>query len=191
MNQTKTSVLEAAYFFKKFMQSPKSIGSIVPSSSFLARAMLDPIPWDSLNAIVELGAGTGVLTRRVNDRKPHGCQALILEKDDDMRARLQARYPNLTVRSDAERIAEYLHELGLPAVDCILSGLPFTNFSTGQRKRILEEVMRSLRPGGLFVAFQYSLQMKNEFKQMFDSVDIQLVPFNLPPAFVSVCRKSK
>jgi len=52
-----------AAFLYKFIQKPKEIGSIVPSSSFLTKKMLMNLPWDHIETIVELGAGTGVFTK--------------------------------------------------------------------------------------------------------------------------------
>lgn len=40
-----------------------------------------------------------------------------------------------------------------------------------------------------FVAFQYSLQMKNMLNNYFDKVTIDFVPLNMPPAFVYYCEK--
>lgn len=101
-------------FLYKFLQSPKNIGSIVPSSSFLAQKIMEPINWDEVDTIVELGA---------------------------------------------------------------------------YRETIIQTVCRSLKPGGIFMAFQYSLQMKAMLKQCFGEVGIHFVPSNIPPAFVYRCNK--
>lgn len=178
---------DRAVFLRKYLASPRSIGSVTPSSTFLAHAMVHPIDWDSLQSIVELGAGTGAFTRLINDSKQASCTAVIFEQDRDMRNDLTLKYPNLEFRSSAETLSSVLQEIGLSQVDCILSGLPFYNFSPVLRDKILNEIVQSLTPGGIFVAFQYSLQMKGLLKQFFTQVDISFVPFNLPPAFVYYC----
>jgi len=50
-------------------------------------------------------------------------------------------------------------------------------------------VYHSLKPGGLFIAFQYSQQMKKLLGEHFSIEKIEFVPLNIPPAFVYVCRK--
>lgn len=74
-------------------------------------------------------------------------------------------------------------------LDCIISGLPFFNFPQAMRDQIVEQIHRSLRDGGMFVAFQYSKQMKQQLGEWFDIEEIKFVPMNVPPAFVYVCRK--
>jgi phospholipid N-methyltransferase len=59
------------------------------------------------------------------------------------------------------------------------------------RSSILREVYQSLAPGGRFVTFQYSLQLKQELKRMYKKVDVSFTPLNIPPAFVYTCIKDK
>lgn len=63
------------------------------------------------------------------------------------------------------------------------------NFTEQWRERLLEEIHSVLKPGGQFIAVQYSLQMKRALQQKFVLEKIAFVPWNVPPAFVYVCRK--
>ncbi|MEW9672448.1 class I SAM-dependent methyltransferase [Ammoniphilus sp. 3BR4] len=176
-------------FLFKFIQSPTHIGSITPSSSFLAKKMFEQISWDTMDAIVELGAGTGVFTRYIHQQKKESTKAIIIEKDAQMRKELQASFPSCYFSSDAEKLDSLLQKLNIPQVDCIISGLPFANFSPELRIEIMNAVMDCLKPGGLFIAFQYSLQMKTMLKQYFKKMDIAFELFNFPPAFIYTCEK--
>lgn len=98
-------------------------------------------------------------------------------------------YPLFHFDRDAVSLHRILQRQEIKEVDCIVSGLPFAMFSHKLRNKILQAVYKSLKPGGIFVAFQYSLQMKTMFEQLFDKVIISLVPLNLPPAFVYFCQK--
>lgn len=182
-------LIDRFLFLYKFVQSPSSIGSITPSSSVLAKKMMGNLPWDSIDAIVELGAGTGVFTRYIFKHKKPSCKAIIIEKDVQLLESLIATYPLFHFDCDAEKLDRVLQELNIPEVDCIISGLPFAVFSSKLRKRILLAIERSLKPGGQFIAFQYTLQMKNTLEQCFDEMNLSFVPFNLPPAFVYHCKK--
>jgi len=75
-------------------------------------------------------------------------------------------------------------------VDVIISGLPFAVLPQSLRDEILTGVYRALKPNGIFVTFQYSLQMKKQLVKLFDSVDLSFVPLNIPPAFVYRCQKN-
>ena len=169
--------------------TPRKIGSITPSSSFLIRKMLVDLPWDNMETIVELGAGTGGFTKFIAEHKEDVCQVVVVEQDYKMRQTLWKNYPLFHYGAKAEKLDWILHRHNLIQVDCIVSGLPFATFSKPLRTEIIAAIHRSLKPGGIFVAFQYSLQMKKMLETYFRLVLIDFVPMNLPPAFVYYCEK--
>jgi len=116
--------------------------------------MIKPIDWENTRSIV--GAGTGVFTRYVHELKHPHCKAVIFERDREMTRRLRWLYRGLHYRSRAEDLYPAIRQLGLSEVDCILSGLPFAVLPRSVRVQVLEGVVRSLKPGGLFIQFQYS-----------------------------------
>ena len=179
----------SAWFLYKFIQKPKEIGSVVPSSSFLTKKMLENLPWNRIETLVELGAGTGVFTKFITENKKESCQIVVIEQDPDMRKALQSRYPAFYYGTKAEKLDWLLQRYDLPQVDCIVSGLPFAAFSESQRDKIMLAIHHSLKPGGIFVAFQYSWQMRKTLKKNFNEVKIGFVPLNMPPAFVYCCKK--
>lgn len=176
-------------FFRRFISEPGRIGSIMPSSRFLCEQMLKHVAWDSIRLIVELGPGTGVFTAEILARKREHTHFLVVERDDHFRQILRERYPQLMIGKDAAKLATYIEEKQLPLADVIISGLPFANFPREVRTAILDNVYAALAPGGKFVAFQYSLQLKSELKQRFKQVEISFTPINVPPAFVYTCYK--
>lgn len=178
-------------FFQKFLQSPRDIGSLIPSSSALTEKMMQPIRWDRVRSMVELGAGTGVFTKVIEERKHPDCKVLVYEKDFCMRSQLRQKHKSLHFYHDAQRLRHGLSRFGMDRVECIVSGLPFANFPKQLREEILTQVKDSLTDDGVFVAFQYSLQMKQLLQTCFDDVSIGFVPWNFPPAFVYVCRQRK
>lgn len=175
-------------FMKKFIECPKKIGSITPSSKYLAKTMLHKLPWQHIDSVAELGAGTGVLTKYIMEYKQKSCYCVIVEQDRTLQWKLQLLYPHAIVGSEAEHLPYILHSCGLPKVDCIVSSLPFAVFTPEDREKILSAVITSLNPGGTFVTFQYSLQMRHLLKQYFKDVHIRFELCNLPPAFVYECR---
>jgi len=177
-------------FLYKFLLEPGKIGSITPSSSFLTNAMLANLPWDHMETIVELGAGTGVFTNFIAKHKKESCQVLVVERDFEMRKLLKSAHPTFHYGAKAERLDRLLYLHNLPPADCIVSGLPFAAFSEQLRHEIIAAAYRSLKPGGIFVAFQYSLQMRKMLNSYFNKVTISFVPINIPPAFVYSCRKT-
>ncbi len=176
-------------FLKRFVSRPGQIGSVIPSSRFLCKLMMEQVPWGTARSIVELGPGTGVFTQAILKRKRPGTVFFAVERDPMFQQMLRERFPGLTIRDEAVKLATYLGELHLAEVDVIISGLPFAVFPDWLRTAILDTIYESLSPGGVFVTFQYSLQLKSELEQRFGDIDIGFTPLNIPPAFVYTCRK--
>ncbi|WP_020617444.1 class I SAM-dependent methyltransferase [Paenibacillus daejeonensis] len=176
-------------FFKKYLNNPKHIGSVAPSSRFLAERMLNAAPWGQVKTIVELGSGTGAITRALAQCTKPGMRVMLFEKDEDMRVRLQHEFPHFLCEGNAMKLVYHLNRNNIYSVDCIFSGLPFFNFSTAIRMHLIKQIHESLKPGGTFITFQYSLQMRKLLSNFFEIERISLVLLNFPPAFVYVCRK--
>lgn len=177
-----------AVFLYKFFLHPNKIGSVTPSSSFLTKKMLVNLPWDKIDTIVELGAGTGVFTNFIAENKKESCQVIILEEDPEMQEILRANHPAFLYGTKAEKLGSLLERYNLPQADCIVSGLPFAAFPVALREEIMTAVHRSLKPDGIFIAFQYSLQMKKMLQKYFSETKISFVPLNIPPAFIYRCK---
>jgi phospholipid N-methyltransferase len=182
-------VQEKFLFLYKFLRSPKQIGSVTPSSKFLARKMVDSVVWNHVDNIAELGAGTGSITKYIHEAKQIRTHVLLFEKDPFLRRELGKVYSDFSCYADACQLQIAMRNEGIEQLDCILSGLPFSNFSQDKRNKIMEQVLLSLKPGGFFIAFQYSQQMKRQLSRNFDIEEVKFVLLNFPPAFVYVCRK--
>lgn len=98
--------------------------------------MLGPAPV----RVVDLGAGTGILTRQLHAA---GHQVVAVEPDDGMRARLCERLP------DVEASAGSAEQIPLPdgSVDAVVAGQAYHWFDTEVAH---PEIARVLRPGGVF-----------------------------------------
>lgn len=176
--------------FRKFMRHGTSIASFTPSSRFLARMICKGIDYDKAQCIVELGAGTGPITKELFRRaKPH-TKLVVVELDPDFCKRLRARFPHADiVEGDAAKMDELLRERGISQVDHVISGLPLPSFPAPLRDSIIASAHRTLGPDGTFrqltnMPFVYW----KLYKRYFTDVRFKLVPLNLPPAGVYVCR---
>ncbi len=179
------------FFLQKFIQNPKQIGSLWPSSRFLSKKMIQQVEWNEVGAIAELGSGTGVITREIKPRVSEQAKVFLFENEEKMRRGLQIEFPEFLCCQNAVHLMNVINQHGIQQLDCIISGLPFFNFSTEFREKLLNQVENSLKPGGLFIAFQYSLQMKKQLSERFEMEKILYVPLNFPPAFVYVCRRRR
>ncbi len=176
-------------FLRAFVRSPRHVGSVVPSSTRLAEAMVRPVDFATAKLIVELGAGTGPFTELISRRLAPDARALVFERDQAMRNELEGRYANLEFHPDALELAELVMSANGPGVDAVVCSLPFATFPRAMRARLAHDIHGVLRPGGRLIAVQYSTQMRRSFEELFETVSLSLVPLNVPPAIVYTCTK--
>ncbi|MFE5321347.1 class I SAM-dependent methyltransferase [Paenibacillus sp. NPDC056579] len=184
----KTTISDKLLFLRKFIQNPADVGSVIPSSSSLTLKMMESVPWNQVRNVVELGAGTGVFTQAMYELARPDCRVAVFEKDAEMRRQLIKQYSDFHILEDAMDLRLSLTGIGMEKADCIISGLPFANFYPLDREQIIRQVKESLSDDGMFITFQYSLQMKRMLEQHFRTVRIAFVPWNVPPAFVYICQ---
>lgn len=177
-------------FLKSFISSPKAVGSVVPSSRYLVNVIVAGIDWPTLDSMAELGAGTGVVTEAIDRQRSRESEFLVFESDRSMRAALETRYDSVAVHDNALDLRKVMESRGLSGLDCIVSGLPFVNFSQADRKFLLKEFHDLLNPGGIFVALQFSRNIRPDLKALYDEMDMTHVWANVPPAFVYHCRRA-
>lgn len=179
-------------FISQFFKNKKMIGSMVPSSRFLAKKMLQHIDFKRSKVIIELGPGTGVFTDRLLELMEPDCTLLIFELNDNFYHQLSDRIKDSRVQlihDSAERLSDYLKRFNLEQADVIVSSLPLANFPKSLRENILNVSQDVLTENGKFVQFQYSLQSKKAISSKFGRVKIDFTPFNFPPAFIYTGHK--
>jgi phospholipid N-methyltransferase len=176
-------------FFTKFLRHGTAIAAFLPSSRWLARALVRQIDFRRAGAIVELGAGTGPVTAELL-RRGGQYRAVIVERDRDFCRRLRERFPQADVaEADAVDLDRLLADRGLERIDYCLSGLPLPSFRPADRDRLLEVLARRLAPGGTFLQLTHMPWVYYPlYRRYFPRVRFHLVLRNFPPAGFYVCR---
>ena len=87
---------------------------------------------------------------------------------------------------DLGAIARDLH---LGPIDVIVSSLPLAIMDDDLVERIVRESDRLLKPGGLFLQYQYSLSQRGVLERRFREVRVGFTLANIPPAFVYECTQ--
>jgi phosphatidylethanolamine/phosphatidyl-N-methylethanolamine N-methyltransferase len=180
-------------FIHQFFKENKMVGSLIPSSRFLATKMLKNIPFKQAKVIVELGPGTGIFTEKIMKRLNPDTHLVVIELNEVFHQNLAAKAHQENchiVHGSASDLEKILSDLGLEKADCIVSSLPLSNFPKEIRVSIMQAVLHCLIPTGTFIQFQYTLQSKKHFKSLFNNVAIDYAAFNFPPAFVYSCSNS-
>ena len=179
-------------YLRQFLRSPRELGSIVPSSRFLARALVEEIDFSQARRIVELGPGTGVFTREVLRRLPDDGALLALETNATFVGLLQRELPDPRLNLanvSAERVGDEVAARGWDRVDVVISGIPYALLPRRTTAQIVRASWQALGPGGLFVGYQYSPYLWPFVRPVFGNCRMRLVLWNVPPSVVFISRK--
>lgn len=143
-------------FFLEFIRHPLQIGSVIPSSRYLERRILDAAGVESARTVVELGPGTGGTTRSILDAMPAGARLLSIEINPhfhDMVSEIDDRRL-IAHHGSACDLDDILAQHDLPAPDAVISGIPFSTLSRELGQALVGAIPSVLAPGGCFVAYQ-------------------------------------
>jgi phospholipid N-methyltransferase len=190
------NMLESLYFLLRFLRHPSRIAAIAPSSRQLAAALtehLDLMPGD---VVLELGPGTGAVTRAIAGAmgEVSGVRYLGIEKDPGMCRHLARRYPQLTfVCDDVVRLDEILRQRQLGQVKAVISGVPLILLNHQDQQRVLDSVRERLCDGGVFRTISYlhsfprrgARRLRRLMRSRFGELGMRRPVWrNLPPALV-------
>ena len=178
----------AGVFFQGFLEHPKMVGSIIPSSANTIARMLAPVKWDECKVFVEYGPGVGTFCRPVLDRLGRDGALVVIDTNplfiDYLRRTIgDSRFhPVLGSAADVEEI---LNALGYDKADYVLSGLPFSTLPDGVGPAIAEATHRVVRPGGAFMTYQFSTTARDLTARHFRRVDTGFAWWNVPPCLLA------
>lgn len=187
IGRLQTRLRARLHFLGEFLRNPRELGSITPSSQYLTRAVLGEIDFARARRIAELGPGTGVFTGALLERLAPDGELLAVETNAEFVELLPRELPDprlVVVQGSAERLAELAAERGWDGADVVVSGIPYSLLPRSVTVGILRAAARTLRPGGLFVGYQYSPYLRPYLKGAFGNVRYRFVLLNVPPAFV-------
>lgn len=179
-------------FFQEAVKNIQTLGTITPSSRFLCKKMLQKIDFSKADVIIELGPGSGAITKLILENLSPKARLICFEINDNFFNQLQGlNHPQLIVlKVSAETIEEELKKLNLNKVCHIISSLPLTIISEPVSDKILEKSYKVLVKNGTFIQYQYSLSYFKKLKKVFkEAISLEFEPLNIPPAFIYRCKK--
>jgi phosphatidylethanolamine/phosphatidyl-N-methylethanolamine N-methyltransferase len=183
-------------FLGKFVRHGTAIASLAPSSPWLSRATVRNVDWSNAKVVVELGAGTGPITKVLAEQAPAGCTVIVLERDPDFARLLKERFQHLShfeiIEGDVRDLARMLDERGIRQVDYVISGLPVPSFPKDLQRDLFRVVRQILAPGGTYNQITEMPWVYWRFyRKFFDDVKFAFEPRNFPPAGAYFCRGVK
>jgi len=179
-------------FFRAFLKSPRVVASIIPSSSYLERRVVRAADLASASVVVELGAGTGGVTRALLQAMSPQARLLAIERTavfvENLRRIDGTRLD--VVHGCASSIGAQLKRSGYSAADAVVSGIPFSTLPESLASAILAAVHSALSPGGRFVAYQFVDRVVDYAEPLLGEPEVEHELRNLPPLRVFTWRKA-
>jgi phosphatidylethanolamine/phosphatidyl-N-methylethanolamine N-methyltransferase len=180
-----------------------TVAAISPSSKYLATAMLEQLPLARTRVALELGAGTGAITRALLDQLPPHATLLVFEINRSFFECLQRTISDprvVLIHASVENLDSELRRRGIRRVDAVVSSLGLALMPEGQRHELFQQLSPFLHQRSVFTQYQYihglqyvkgrlrRLNLRPLLNRYFGSVQSRIVWRNLPPAYVFSCR---
>lgn len=182
---------EEIRFFKGVMQGPKSVGAIVPTSSITAKRMASVVNPQSGLPVLELGPGTGVITKAILARGVRPENLVSIEYSEDFYDRLTQDFPGVNfIHGDAFDLPNSLGRFAGQTFDSVVSAVPLLSFPMPARVKLLEDLLNLLPPGRPVMQITYG--PVSPILAQPDRYQIQHFDFivrNIPPAQLWIYRR--
>lgn len=173
-------------FLKGLMRDPGGVSAPTPSSPTLAAAIAAKVDPLKPGLVVELGAGSGAVTRALLARGIAAERLIAIEFSDYFARLLAERYPGVrVVCGDAFEFDKQL-PFGEP-IAAIVSGIPLLNFPLRRRRALIERALVLQGVSGRFVQLSYG--WRPPIVSAFGvAPDRDIVWRNFPPAHIWTFR---
>ncbi len=184
---------ENIQFLQAFLKNPLKVGAITPSSPELAQKMAQGLSPNENEIILELGVGTGAITKFLQDSMPNEKSYLGIELDKDLVRSLKRKFPDLKIiRGNACDVFSLHQKTNLGKVGYIISCLPFVSIPNEIGEIILTEIDKFMEQGCVFRTFQYAhgyyfpsaIKLREYMDKNYGKAKkSQIVMKNVPPAY--------
>lgn len=183
---------EEIRFFKGWRRDKKGVGALVPTSSVTARRMADVIDPTSGLPVLELGAGTGVITKAILERGVRPADLVSIEYAPHFCDLLRQRFPAVDVRNgDVFELDAVLGERRHQTFDCVISAVPMLSFPLERRVRLMKDLLARLPRGRPVIQITHGpMSPLPALPAHYTIVHYDFVVRNLPPAQLWLYRRA-
>lgn len=175
----------AGLFLRRWLANPLQMGSIVPSSPALGRRIAALVERGPEEVVVELGAGTGAVSRALLAGGVPPERLVVVEIVPEMARHLARELPGVTVlQGDAFALAEALPAALHGRVGTAICGIPLVMLPL-ERQRAFVAAVEAVAPGRGFLLYSYCVTSPLPWKALGLTARREAwTPLNFPPASV-------
>jgi phosphatidylethanolamine/phosphatidyl-N-methylethanolamine N-methyltransferase len=147
-----------ALFFRHWLRHPLGIGAMLPSSLAVARAMARDLPLHRPGVVLELGGGTGVVTRTLLEAGCPPDRLVVVERAPELATVLRQRFPGIRViEGDARDLSRLLAHHRVTRLAAVVSSLPIKWFSIADQRDVVTPCLDLLGEGGALLQLTNAL----------------------------------
>jgi phosphatidylethanolamine/phosphatidyl-N-methylethanolamine N-methyltransferase len=175
----------AALFFRRWLRNPLQMGSVIPSSPALCRRIAREVRCGADEVVVELGAGTGVVSRALLANGVPAEKLIVVEIVPEMAEHLRHSLPGVTVLcGDAFDLARALPDRLHGKVGTAICGIPLVLLPFEEQRRFVQAV-EAVAPGRGFLLYTYCITSPLPYRELGLTAKREAwTPLNFPPASV-------
>lgn len=147
---------ERSLFLRRYLAHPLRVAAVLPSPPELGKLVAEQIPDPGQRFVLEIGVGTGTVSRELRRRIPEE-QLLLVEIDEEMCRWLRARFPRATVvQGNALELDRILPaECRNGNIAAVVSGIPVVHFSMGLKRMFVEQAFAAMADDGPLLQYTY------------------------------------
>ena len=183
--EKKQPLNDAALFFRRWLSNPLQMGSIIPSSPKLGQLIAKQIDKRSSSPILELGAGTGAITKSLISSGISPGRIAVVEIVPEMAEHLRAKFPQTSVlQADAFDLPIPLLKDTLGEIGTVICGIPLVLLSEAKQRQFIQQV-EAVAPGRGFLLYTYCVTSPLPYRTLgLEAQRLAWTPLNFPPASV-------
>jgi len=172
-------------FFRRWLQNPLQMGSIIPSSPVLGKLIAKHIDKGSDAAVLELGAGTGAVTHSLIRFGIAPKRIVLVEIVPEMAEHLELTFPETKVlQADAFNLpADKLNHIAAD-IGTVICGIPLVLLPEKKQRQFIDQV-EVVAPGKGFLLYTYCITSPLPYRTLkLEAERLAWTPLNFPPASV-------
>lgn len=187
MNEAQIRRAENRLFFRRWLKNPRQLGTLAPISVKLSMlAAREAVSqYKPGTPVVEIGAGTGRLTRALLHLGVQAPDLTVVELDGEMCDFLKETIPGIKViEGDANYLATLIDPELREKVGVVVSAIPLMYLDETLRKSLMKAAFSVLKPKAKIVHVTYNPKSPLTFWSGLKQNRVGATWLNLPPGFV-------
>lgn len=145
-------------FWRRSIRQPLQTCSLFPSRPSVGRSLYQAIAAHRGKPVIELGAGTGAVTRQLLLGGIAPADLTVVELDPEFTRYLSRHFPGVEVLTmGAETVAAHWRGHDRAPVGAVVSTLPLKLFDADLQRAIIGSLLELMEPGAPFMQLTYRL----------------------------------